>query len=955
MNNFKLNIIFYLLLLLILFSSADRAADAKVSPAPKIGTVHKYKELDKILKLKLKIFIGANDLKNAYYVCEEAMKQFPSHYRWLERCGQVSVWMGNMHTGVNDYYRAFILSGNKAMAEKVYKFFISYHRWNMAEKMLDTNMVSARLKDKVYVYSMAGSTKRLLKFLKRRYREKKSKRVLNYLIYTYWETGNVKKTIETIKLLKKFGLDSQEIVLYSDVLMAKMDYKKAFNILKDFAFKAPKRDYAFWDKLSDLAWMLGDYKTGVMASIHLADLKTVKVKETKEGANGRFYKAMVSFTPARRRDYERIYLYYSGTNPKIAMKYALLGWEKYHIKNLFEGLIYLASREKMRKYVLRLVNGLSGKDFAGLSKNVYFVLNYANALVKTGHIGKAKKICLMQLKKKFNPDFLSELIYLDLKVNDTVTLKYISVKWSGYASVYPSLAAPFISLYMYFENSQKALMLSKYLTDNPTIGNRLLYADILSLYGNIHEAMGIRYKVWIEMKRLLETNPELKNNVRFMENFLSVSMLLDSRKEFLKILNSSKKILPAKTFANFMLSYELFRNYREKTLYLHHKHGYELKPWMKLDLALWTKDTYMQDELLKKWSDILPVRDRVEAFRETGDISGAFSYAFKGMEENRNDYLLYRQFRDIADKYANRAEISTQYISWEGYREILENMYLKYHLAGGFSLMPSIKIGKEISYDEGNIINVPYEHYNAGLTLEKQYANCGFKASAGVISSLGTGPYFMVEPKCNITDSTSLKLLYGEHIEDDETLFLYLGGLKNELKAAMHTNITQRTSVSAYVSQNWYVSQNNVNIGSGNGIYAELDYKLTAAYPDYTLRSYVQSNRYYEGPIKGGIAELSPFPDLRGFNPLPSSYNLIGSGFTMGYNYKDKLEKTWRPFLYGDIFYETDSGFGYDAGGGYGGSILGNDNLSLGANYFSNFQGSSASYLEFFINYNIYF
>jgi hypothetical protein len=75
----------------------------------------------------------------------------------------------------------------------------------------------------------------------------------------------------------------------------------------------------------------------------------------------------------------------------------------------------------------------------------------------------------------------------------------------------------------------------------------------------------------------------------------------------------------------------------------------------------------------------------------------------------------------------------------------------------------------------------------------------------------------------------------------------------------------------------------------------------------------------------------------------------------LGSNYKYKLEKTWRPFLYSDIFYETDSGIGYDAGGGYGGSLLGNDNLSLGMNYFSNFQGSSASYLEFFINYNIYF
>lgn len=956
MNNFRINIILYLLLLpILLFYTYKTAAAKSAAYESKTGALYNYnhKELDKILKLKLKIFLGANDLKNADNICKEAMGQFPADYRWLERCGQVLIWMGNMNKGVNDYYKAFILSGNKAMAEKVYKFFISYHRWNMAEKMLDTGMVSASLKDKVYIYTMAGSAKKLLKFLKKLYTVKKSNKVLNYLIYTYWEIGNVKKTIKTIKLLKKrFGLDPGLVVLYSDVLAVKMNYKKAFNILKNFASKAPPRDYIFWDKLSDLGWMLGHYKTAVRASMHLADLKTVKILETKEDANGRFYKKTVSFTPGRRRDYERIYLYYSDIYPEIAMKYALLGWNKYHIDNLFEGLIYLASKEKMHRYVIKRIKGLSENDFAELSKNVYFVLNYSNALVKTGHIRKAEKICILQLNKKFNPDFLSELIYMELNTNNTKMLKYISSRWGRYPFVYPSLVTPFISLYMYFENSREALSLSKYLNENPTVGNRLIYADILSLHGNVHAARGIRYNIWIKMKGRLKNNPELKNNVSFMENFLSVSMRLDNRKKFIRTLQRSKKILPPKTFADFMLSYELFRNYRNKTLYLRYKLAYELKPWMKLDLALWNRDTYMQYELLKKFPDILPIRYRVEALSESGDIGGAFNYAFKGLEENSKDYLLYRQFRDLADKYSDRAKISTQYINWQGYREISENMYLKYRLANGFSLTPSIKIGKEISYDEGEIINAPYKHYNTALTLEKQYANCGFKTSAGAISSIGTNPYFIIEPKCKITDSTSLKLFYGEHIEDDDTLFLYLGGLKREFEATVYNSVTRRISFTAYVSQDWYMSQDNISLGSGNGIYGELDYKLTGTYPDITLRSFARSNKYYDGGNYGDILNLSPFSH---FDALPSSYSLIGEGFTVGSNYKYKLEKTWRPFLYSDIFYETDSGIGYDAGGGYGGSLLGNDNLSLGMNYFSNFQGSSASYLEFFINYNIYF
>lgn len=903
----------------------------------------KENEFDKVLRLKLKIFLGANDLKNAYRVCKEATSRFPSDYRWWERRGRVAIWMGNTPEGVGDYYRAFTLNGNKSLGIKVYKFFVMYHRWDMAEKMLKAVGYSVSLKDKVYVYDMAGNPHRLIKFLKAQYGKRKSKSVLNYLIYTYWGIGDVKDTVRTIKTLKNdFGLNADDAITYADVLLAKMDYGHALSVMKAYRVKAKERNYKFWDKLSDLAWMLGDYKTAVGASTILANLKPERMLINK---------VWINYRPGRKRDYERIYLYYSKTDPKIAMKYAFLGWKIYRIPYLFDGFIYVAAKQKMWKHIINSVNALSGKDFAYLSSNVYFVLTYADALARTGSVNKAKRLCMKELNRNFNQDFLSELIYLSLS-SDEAMLKYIAGRWRNAPLSYPSLVSPFISLYIRLNDGQQALRLSKYLMERPTLDNRLLYADILSLYGDVHEAKGIRYEAWIEIKNRLKVHPRLAYNVQFLEDYLSESTRFDRYKKFKKVLMFSKKVLPAKTFADFRLSSELFRNYRGKTLYLHKKYGYALKPWMLLDIALWSRDTYLQDKLLKEWADILPIRDRVEAFRKTGDIGNAFVYAFKGLEENRADDLLYKQFRDVADKYADRTALSTRYINWDGYREISEDMHLKYHLAGGFSLIPSVKVGKEVSYDEGSIVNVPYKHYNAGLTVEKQYSDCGFKASAGLIVSLASNPYFLIEPECRINDSASLKLLYGEHIEDDETLFLYLGGLKRELKAALYNNVTQRTSFSVSVSQDWYMSQDNVAIGSGNGIYGELDYKLTEAYPDYTLRSFVQSNRYYANGNQGDIARLSPFSN---FDALPSSYNLIGAGFTLGSDYKYKLEKTWRPFLHGDVFYETDSGMGYDAGGGYGGSIFGNDNMSIGANYYTNFHGSSSSYLDFFINYNIYF
>ena len=916
-------------------------------------TNNKYSKFNILFNLEFKIFLGAGDLKNAAKICREALNMFPGYYRWWQKCGQVYIWMGNTEIGLKFYYKAFMLNRDKNIAEKLYKFYIGSHQWNMAVKMLDTGMISSSLKDRVFIYTMAGSTKKLINYLTNLYKEKKSKKVLNYIIYTYWQLGKINKTIKTIKLLRKtFGLGPKDIVMYSNILAIKMNYKKAFDVLKNFVSKAPSNDYIYWDKLSDLGWMLGHYKTAVKASMHLANLKTVRIIETKENANGRFYKTSVNYTPGRRRDFERIYLYYSNINPQIAIKYALSGWKKYRIKNLFDGVIYLASKEKRNRFVIKLIKSLSVKDFTELSKNAYFVLNYANALVKTGRFKKAENICLKELNAKFNSAFLSELIYMELNAGNIKMLKYISSRWGEYAYDYPSLAAPFASLNMYFENSRKVLMLSKNLKKNPTEDNQLAYSDILSLRGDVHEANGIRHGIWIKMKKRLQKNRKLKRNVAFMENFLSVSMKFESGKKFLKMLKNSKKILPVKTYRDFILSYKLYKNERDKVKYLRNKKGYKLKPWMKLDIAMSRKNTYSERKLLKHWVSTLPIRDRVEALKESGNIGGAFTYAYKGYEENEKDYLLYRQFRDLADEYSNRAHISFKYINWQGYREVYENMYLKYNLADGFSLTPNINIGKEISYDNGDIIDAPYKHYDAGVTLKKEYSDFNFKASAGVISSIGTNPYFSIEPECKITDTTILKLFYGEHIKDDDTLFTYLGGLKREIKASIFQNITNRASFTGYISQDWYMSQNNVNIGNGNGVYGEFDYKLTGEYTDIILRAFAQSNRYYDSGNDGDMSEIFP---VKGTAALPSSYNLAGGGFTLGSNYKNKLEKSWRPFLYTDILYETGSGLGYDMGAGYGGSILGYDNLSIGFNYYSDFQGSSAPYMNIFLSYSLFY
>ncbi len=949
--------IFLLIFLGIMLSGNRTYADRINLDKKNRNTVSKNmasKELNDVLRLKLKIFLGVGDFKNALIICKEGVKFFPKDYYWWEWLGNVSIWLGNPFYGINDYYKSFLLTGNKKLAKKTYHLATAFRRWGIAEKMINVIGDSVSLKDTVYVYQMAGDPVKLIRLLEKKYKKKKSEKILRYLIYIYWKMGNIKKTIGALTALKNnFGLSTDNVLMYSNVLIAERKYGKALAMLKKIRDKVKKTNYKFWNEMSDLSWMLGDYKTAVEASLILVNMKPEHIRVVKIAANGNVSKTRIDYKPGRKNDYARISQYYYAIRPKIAIKYSLMGWNKYRTAPLFYRFVYAAARQKMWKDIIKNINKLNRKELDRLSSNVYFVLAYVNALAATGQNQKAMDICLRRLREKFNPNFLSRLIYLSLNDNNVRMLHYILKTWKNTPMEYHNLIVPFISIYIYMKNGHEALRLAKYLKKNSSLGHELLYADILSLYGNTHEAEYIRYRVWKKMKKEIKKNPLLLENTQFLEYFLNVSIYFEGYERFEKILGHYKNILPATSFKNFTLSYRLFYNYREKALYIKRKLRYPLKPWMLLDIAIWERDTYLQNRLLKKWVAILPVTGRVEALRQTGNIGEAFDYAFKGLEENRDNYPLYRQFRNIADKYANRIRTSTQLINWEGYREILEDAYAKYNMEGGFSLATSIKIGHEISYDKNRIINVPHRHYNMRLTVDKQYGACNYKASIGVTGSLENNGYFLFEPDCKIAGSTKLKFTYGEHIEDDSNLFLYIGGLKREFKVSLLKGINRRTSFTASISQNRYMSQDNTNVGSGNSLYAELSYKPNQGFSgDTFIRIFARSNHYYENGKSGDMAQLSPFS---GFDPLPSSYNLVGAGFSIGSAYKDSLEKSWRPFLSGNAFYVTDSGMGYNVGIGYGGSIFGNDNLSFGINCYTNFQGSSAAYLKYFIDYNIYF
>jgi len=169
----------------------------------------------------------------------------------------------------------------------------------------------------------------------------------------------------------------------------------------------------------------------------------------------------------------------------------------------------------------------------------------------------------------------------------------------------------------------------------------LLKADVLSLCGKEHEAKSIRFHVWRDMKKRLKKDKGLLNNKEFLENFLRAAMYFESPLYFNKYMNIAKKILDRDSYTDIKLSYLLYCGEKDKIEFLVKRKGYSAKPWIKLVLSLWKYDKYSMNYLINRYSDRLPTRDKIEVLKFTGRINEAMEQAFKGLEKNRYDYLLY--------------------------------------------------------------------------------------------------------------------------------------------------------------------------------------------------------------------------------------------------------------------------------------------------------------------------
>ncbi len=865
-----------------------------------------------VLKLILSSLIGAGKLDKAIQLAKRGTQMYPRDPYWWETYAKLLLWTGNSSMALEPTLKAYELSGKRELLQQAYSLAVAFGRYDIAKKLMDKLDLPPEEREAIYLGT--GDVEGLINFL----RSRGDRKSLFSLAQILFALGRKEEALETLqKIEDRFGLSPQEVLLKANVLYSQRRFTEALKAMKEHMNEVPSEEEDFWSTLSDLSWMLSDYDTAKVASL--------KLIRSGRGRPGDYYRAI---------DLIEV------ENPDGALKLALEAWEKFNLLPFLEKAVLIAYGKEDWDTVIRLV-----ESAPNLKEREYLLIYYAEALLKRGYKDRAFSTVEKILRKKPSDTLLSQYIYLLMDHKNHRRLKKVIRKYKNFRRRIP---LPFIYAYLFLQKGKEAYELYK----EAKIENNILKADILYLLGKEEESRNLKFKEYKRMKKKIEEDPSLLGEPEFLRDFLYIAMDFTKADRFEKLLQEAKDILPQEVWRDIYLSFLFKENRYDRIVRLARFERFKLRPWMKLNLYLHLDDRTAMEDILQEEDFILPTRDRVEALRRTKNFKKALWFAYLGLEENPEDYLLYKQKRDLVVETEDRFSAKTSYLSRKGYSELrtdsellIKNLYDGLGLGFRLSLMGPLS-------KESDVLRKTPAGYKVGTFLEKEFQNSRLRFDLGVFNRLNPVLYSHLSYDLFELKRTSFKIEFGYNSEAEETLYLYLGGVKDFFRLTTVHNLTNRNFLLFEGEKSFFYSQNRTKLGEGLLLTASWNHKLRVSYPDYSFKVYLQSGNFSSTGKEGNVREILPGP---GYRLVPESYTSVGVGFYFGYDNRDSYTRVWRPFMNIDLGYNTRYGSLIDLSGGVGGQVLDKDNLYLEGSFGQNMGGVQETIIRLNLGYNRWF
>jgi tetratricopeptide (TPR) repeat protein len=824
---------------------------------------------------------------------------------WLDKSIQLSLWLGKM----DDVVTLNIEGYRRYKSLKYEHFLLNSSTLNNAYGILGEiykNSVNAgdytSIKKLADYYEYTGEIVEAERFFTNLLKKAKNREVYRETILACYRNSHYKKGLNLYKIFQKYyGIDKKLHGLAIEKFIALKKYKEAYRYAKQL--KEDKR-------LLQLGWLQKDYNYIYKSLWRAEDEKRLVF------AN---YDKLIKLESAFNKGKRLPYLY-----NKL--------WKKTKKRVYLTALLYQYLEREDLKSIKKLLSTLSQKDRAFFNKNIQYHIVLANYFIKS----KELKSAMSEYKKalELNPKaFSTHQAYLWFLLDNELIkpLKKELALLRKDKKLQKKVGFPCVITAFKLQQSDLALKwLKPLLKVSDNIEYQVVYADLLDLQDRVSGATKVRLKLFKRLDKMVKQNPKLLSDKEFARVYLGLALRYKNpysqRAVYLK---KFKSLFSKREFLEMEIGWYTYSQSSMKVRSLATKNSINI-PWLNLYLSFSLGDTQAKQKILHDSIDTLPFRDRVMASLDIGDRAGAYTLAFKGMNDNRRDVELFKIYNSMINGAYPKSSFSSKYRHLTPTLSAIES-----RVGYSFTLYKGIEskfLFSHYSYKEKNRKKLSDSSF--GLSLKNSHKKFLWDISLSKHNSEESFISAMIDLKYRF-DSLELGIKSTYQNKTTQTPYLQTDGMENSTELTLKKVLSQPIQLSLNYKKNSYTLQNKRKIGDSEHFQISGDYLLRTGYPDIKFNGYVNYNSY----------------DNRVENLLPKNFTEIGSQVSIGTSSKNTIHNSFKPFASLGLAVNNRYDIGTSLSFGLSGALNGGDIVTATVDYSKGIDAISEPYYGFHLGY----
>jgi len=905
----------------------------------KIDLEHKSENAyssDEELKLMLQAFLYSNDLEHAYKTAKLGYEQHPNSYYWNQKMAEVCRWSGRSSESIKYMEFMYNKKHDPKLAKDIIDFGLGTYQYESLKSLVrqeaKANPSKENIERMVYIYTEVGEPEIAAQFLEKLYYEDTTHpEYLDKALQIYMEMEDLNAAQSIITIIEKNNLyNLQNIKLISYFYYSKRNIAKAFETLnKPIAHK--EYDKKYLQLKSDLGWYLEQFKPAAEASLELI--------EHKEG---------------RLVDYERVIALNKDSNKSLATKTALQAYNKFHLSYLF----YLFANELMRE-----------KDIATLQKAITSIDAQEDTKLKTQSQYWLLKAILYHYegKQRLSQEAIEKALQLkpnSLQIKFTALNLYQAYGMSNALQKELALLATDISMphEFYFRLASLAyaihdINLANYYMQqlieekNPIVNAvefKFLQADLYRAKNNENAYLTTMRSISSMLHKEIELNPALKTNDIYLNDKLRVEMALLDYDAFTQALQEAKPYLTKQHYNDLSYAFAVKNNSLQKahSIYLKTK---EKAIWMQFSDAVTQQNHSKIEDILFAYLHTIAIGEASLAAENDGQTALAQSLSYQALKHNDDNQNAYISLLNITKTRADATDVKISYYN----RDPLLRKYIALnninYINRSYYLLSDLSYYRNSNLDKNILTDVPDDTLAFNVGIKRVFDKAEVTLFGGYANSMDSYFVFSLFGKYQLTKELNIGGGLYKNIKTDESSQLLIGGKKDKLELRTTYNIFNSTALELLYEHNRYNSQDNVSLGEGEYIRANLGHQIRNGYPDMRLSLFSDAAVYNEKSGSKGV--IDKLRSARG-QVLPNNFMNLGVDFAYGMQNSEIYTRVWRPYFEVSSYYNTDlAAFSYGFNAGYGGKVYSQDHLIIGTSYTNDVNGIGGSIFELFLKY----